>query len=248
MNINGLIGLGKIALNFVGNNLPAILSGAAVVGTIGTAVLASKAGKKADEAHSKRVNERVCSGNSEPLTNWEKVSVKAPSYIPTALCATATIACIVSAQVINAQRMAALTLTCAALKTQLSDKEKEVKKIFGEKPDKKNAKDVAKTALTIPGDGPDLFVDQLTGREFYSTFARLKQLEAEINKRIVDEGSCELERVYNALGLNTRIGEYLGFKDSEGSTSIIVQYEKIFDKEGEEHTIGVVSYTNLIHY
>ena len=81
---------------YLKRNSSTILTGIGAVGVVGTAVMTAKATTKA----SKLLKEAKTS-KGEDLTKLEKVNVALPTYLPTILLGTATITCIIGANVIN---------------------------------------------------------------------------------------------------------------------------------------------------
>lgn len=99
-------------MKWIKNNASTILSCAASVGVIGTAVLAVKAAPKAQ-----RAKEQARQKKGSDLTVPETIKAETPSYIPTALAGTATIGCIFGANILDRRQQAALTAAYAALET-----------------------------------------------------------------------------------------------------------------------------------
>ena len=93
----------KTISQFTKDNSPAILSGIAVAGVIGTAILAVRATPKAI----KRLEEKKEEGNPAILKT-EVLEATWPYFVPAALTGAATIACIIGATKIGAKRNAAL--------------------------------------------------------------------------------------------------------------------------------------------
>ena len=95
---------------FVKRNASTILSVLGVAGVIATTVTAVKATPKAMEFVKKAEKEK-----GEKLSKWEKVNVAGVAYIPTALVGTATIACILGANLVSRRQQATLMSAYALL-------------------------------------------------------------------------------------------------------------------------------------
>ena len=251
MNTSGIIKLGKTVFGMMGNNLPAILAGVAVVGTIGAVYCAIVGSRKADEKLEAREEERSESGVDENLTKWEKFTTVAPAYIPTVACVVVTIACIVGANVVNAQRMAALTLTCGALKTQLKDKEADIKRLIDPNSPAKSDIALSTDNTVIEGEG-DYFYDTISGNLFRSSIARINQIESLINQQLVENKGCQLSYVYKLIGGNiagARCGDvyYWDTSDEKLPAKITVMFETMM-VDGKPTTVGKLSYDGLQNY
>lgn len=101
--------------------LPIILSGAAVIGVVITGVLTAKAAVKAE----KKLDQL------EEPTTLDKVKAIAPIYAPSIVVGGATIACVLSANRANLKRYATLAGTCVFAESQLQAHKDKIVELFG---------------------------------------------------------------------------------------------------------------------
>lgn len=125
MDFKGLFTQGVHAVE---RNLPAILSGTAIVGVGLTAFLA---GKATLIAHKKIENEEQASGTE--LTNVEKFKMTYMDYIPAAAVGVGTVACIVGANRSAAQQIATVIAAGRNLEKQITDNRDAVTQVFGDR-------------------------------------------------------------------------------------------------------------------
>ena len=222
-----------------------ILTGLGVLGVIGTGVSAALATPKAlanleafedveynsqmrkyeDDGGFFKVSGNGCS--VEPtdfefeLPTWRKALVIAPYYIPTMLIATATATCIISSYVnsVKTQRslIAAYTVLDSAYK---SYKDKNIE-LFGEENDRQIRKSLAYGQFEdiLVFDGETLFYDEYSGRYFKSTIEAVKDAEYKINRNFALRGYCELNELYEMLGIEpTDYGHTIGWNQYMGET------------------------------
>ncbi len=186
---------------------PKVLSGLAVVGVVGTAVLAAMEGMASKEKIQKIKDEM-------PEEKKESKLAVSSYYVPrvagcfwkTIVVGGVTIACVVTSCYLSGLQLAAMAGTVSYLVSQRTVIEKEVSKIPGGKEalekakkevakmtvDKKAEEDEHKSLLPIPwrgqsiestGNGDDIFVDEWSGRVFYSSLEAVKKACDDINER-----------------------------------------------------------------
>ena len=181
---------------------PFILSGLSVIGVAATAILSAKATVKALEK-----------------TETEDDAWKC--YIPTALVAIATAACIIGNGVFNRKQQASLIAAYTVLEQSYKRYRSKTKELYGEDANKKimNAIAVDKTKDAGPilnpgllGDttldwGVDdeetkhLFYDSFTHKYFESTISRVLQAEIAVNRNLALGGWVSFNDFYDFLGL-----------------------------------------------
>lgn len=196
-------------------NSPAILSGIAIAGVIGTVVLAVKATPKACAAVVEVENE------DDPLSRKEIIKVAWKFYIPAALTGTATIGCIIGANAIGARRQAALIGAYSLVDTAFRQYKDEVIEQIGEAKERKIHDKVVEKQLdanppssqvVILGRGEVLCYDTLTGRYFKSDHESIRRAENEVNRTVITDMYASQNEFYNLLGLPTvAIGDELGW-------------------------------------
>ena len=113
-----------------------ILTGLAVVGVFGTAIMAAKDTPKALKMMEQKEEFKV-EKYGYKLTKTEKVLALIPGYLPTILMGLGTAGCILSANNINKQHQAALISAYMGLNTSYQEYQRKVKEMFGEEAEKK---------------------------------------------------------------------------------------------------------------
>lgn len=224
-------------LSYVTKHSPELLTGCAVAGTVGTAILAAAATPEALRRVAKKKREL---GTGE-ITFIDKVKATWTVYIPTAISAAVTGACIIGSHSIQSKRnaalMAAYTLSEAALR-EYKDKAlevlnpKQVEEIrSGVAQDKANTQPFEETAALKTGYGDSLFYDTISGRYFYSDIERVKQTIHNLNMRLFDEQFISQNELFDELGLPPTGGGYeLGWNANNGH--IEAEYSAIIAKDG----------------
>jgi hypothetical protein len=215
-------------------NLPTILSGVAVVGVIGTVVLAVKATPNAMVAitEEKEVSDPDLSNEDareivkENYANWnilKSARVCWRCYIPAGLAGTATIACILGANAIGLRRNAALLAAYTLADTSFREyKDKVIEHITSQKAQKIEdeivADKIAKNpprpeTVIITGGGDQLCYDTLTGRYFKSTAEKIRKAAQDLDARILqDDMYASQNEFYDLLGLDgCTAGQELGW-------------------------------------
>lgn len=172
-------------------NLPHILSGTAVVGVVTTSVVAAKAWEKI----------KVIYASEE--TAEEKVKLAIKALVPAVTSGLITIGCIVSSDVIHTQRYSTLFATYVAAKAELP-KAREMLAIEDKNSGNKMIED--KTERTVESErhsnvyANDVkiykVVDLVTGYEFHSSVALLRNAEKTVERMMFDEGGCSLDTFY----------------------------------------------------
>lgn len=177
--------------------LPTILTEAAVIGVFATGICAAKASLKAKEEVEKL---------KEPTT-FDKVKAMVPAYGPTIAVGGVTVACILSANRISVKRYAALAGTCAIAKTQLQEHKDKVLEMFGKEKaasiEQEIAKDqVAKKApnsLICASDELVTCKDLVTGMVFKSSMVRIQAAANNVNTLVLLGGAAGLRDFYDQL-------------------------------------------------
>lgn len=232
MNISVLRKAGE----FVTEHSPEILTGIAVLGVGVTIISTVKAVpmaedlkadaeiKKSDELGSKELVE---------LDMFESIKAQAKAYIPTAIAATATIACIIGSNRVNHARNAALAGAYVISERALANYKDSVSKIVGhdglkmikdaaaEKTVNENPKTEDNTAKqSSPADRQFAFgnteeywiYDSPSGRYFKASPEFIKQVENQANKLLLGSNWISMNDLYEMLGLEpTSIGDDLGW-------------------------------------
>lgn len=206
----------KDATKFMQKNSPAILTGIGITGVISAVVMAAKATPEAEELIEIAEEEKEA-----PLTKAEAVKAVWRCYIPTVAVASASVACFVGAQSINARRNVAL----ATLYTMTNDsfrnyreavvekigevKEEDVKNIVSKKELEKNPVDSNEVIVTS---GDTLCYDPWSGRYFKSSLEKIRGAVNDVNAEINRDLYVSLNDLYFMLGLPTiKMGDCVGW-------------------------------------
>lgn len=202
-----------------------VLTCAGAVSMITTTVLAVKATPKALKALNEAKEEK-----GEELTVLETVRVAGPSYIPTVLIGTSTIACIFGANILNKRQQAAMMSAYALLDNSYKEYKAKLKELYGEETHQEivnaiaveKAKEVGITAESLCTNTcltddescgePVLFYEEWSGRYFESTIEQVITAQYHINRNLVLRGYVTLNELYEFLGLKiTEYGDTLGW-------------------------------------
>lgn len=201
--------------NWFKRNSATILTIAGAVGVVATTVVAIKATPKALRAVEEAEKEK-----GEELTKTEKVIVAAPAYIPTAVIGTASIVCILSANILNKRSQAALTSAYALLDTSYREYKNKVVDLYGEEASDLVREEVAKDRYEgiehDENDGKNLFYDEFSKRYFRATNETVLRAEYEMNRILNEVGGASLNDFYDLVGLDpVDYGEFIGWSSAQ---------------------------------
>lgn len=208
---------------------PEILIGLGVAGLLGTTILAVRETPKVLKLLDKKKEEL----NVEKLSVKDTVKTVWKNYIPCAVLAVTSVACIVGASNISARRNAALAAAYAIGNKAFSDYKEEVINLLGDEKEKEIKEKVADRRLKenpvaskeviITDVNEHLCYDEITGRYFKSSQNKIKEAQNVINDRLRDEMWVSLNDLYYELGLpNVRVGDDLGWNVDDGYLDIIL--------------------------
>ena len=188
---------------FVKRNASTILSVLGVAGVIATTVTAVKATPKAMEFVKKAEEEK-----GEKLSKWERVNVAGVAYIPTALVGTATIACILGANLLSRRQQATLMSAYALLDRSYKDYKNKANELYGDGAGKQIHEGIAKDKYTgdesSGDDGKELFYDFYSGRYFESSKEHVMRAQYEVNRSLFVNYTVGLNEYYDLLGLEEK--------------------------------------------
>lgn len=221
----------KGLVGFITKNASTILTCIGTIGVIVTAIMARKDTIKAEELVNDAQEEK-----GEYLTKSEQFKAAAPAYIPTALAAVSTIACIFGSHVISKRQQAALLSAYALLSTSYRDYRQRVRAMYGEDTHDDNVSDrSAESVLDIRTEGeyyglaceleeeendglPRTFYDEYSNRHFEATIEQVLKAEYELNRCYILNGQATLNDFYENLGLKkTDYGSILGWRPLDES-------------------------------
>ena len=242
----GLVHRSKL---FVKRNSSTILTVLGGAGVVATSIMAVKATPKALTLLKQAKEEK-----GEALTELEVVQTVTPVYIPTIIVGVSTIACIVSANILNKRHQASIAGAYALVDSSFKEYKNKLKELYGEETHNEvvNAIAVEKaedmhirasylgTECELPeeaGDSePRLFYDMHSGRYFESTIEQVMSAEYHLNRNYILRGYAYLNELYEFLGIEeTDYGSVLGWApNDEGMYWIDFNHRKTVLDDGLE--------------
>ena len=215
---------------------PETLIGVGIGGFISAAVMAGKASVKANQI----IDDTECYENKD-LSLTEKVKATWKCYIPTAIVvAGSTYAILMGTNILN-KKNASLMASAGALAETLNLYSDKVKEVVGEEKADEIRKEVAKERVARKAAGPKsysnndddvLCFDNISGTYFISNMAKLKDIEHELNKRMLNENYVLLNEYYEEIGLDScYIGSVMGWHIDRGF--IDLDFDSMVTKDGK---------------
>lgn len=197
---------------------PEILTGLGIAGLLSTTVLAVRATPKA----LKKIEDVKAVEGKDKLTPIETVKATWKCYIPAAITATTSVACLIGANSVHIRRHAALATAYKISETALTEYREKVVETIGEKKEQaireKIDKDhieknpVSKNEVVITGKGSTLCYDYYSGRYFESDIEQFKKAVNVLNGMLLREDYVSLNDLYSEMGLShTGTGDVLGW-------------------------------------
>lgn len=214
---------------------PEILTGIGIAGMITTTVLAVRATPKAlilIEEEKRRINaELLVEAKINRQENCNRVAKLKPvqmirtawvCYIPATITGVLSVSCLIGASSVNIRRNAALATAYSLTESALKEYQEKVIETVGGKKEQEIRDSVAKDRLKrdpvvnkeviITGRGETLCYDTITSRYFKCDIEKLRKVENELNKRLINEMYVSLNDFYYEIGLQaTDIGDDLGW-------------------------------------
>lgn len=216
-NIGAMMESAKSALV---KHSPEILIGLGISGMLTTTVLAVKATPKA----LKIIEEKKKEKKVEKLPPVDVVKATWKCYIPAAVTATASTACLIGANSVHLRRNAALATAYKLSETALTEYREQVVQTVGEKKEQTIREAVAKEKIkkqpvkeedvVRTKHGSTKCYEPLSGRYFYSSAEAIRRAEIALNKRLLHDicGSVTLNDFYDELEIpRTEVGDSLGW-------------------------------------
>jgi hypothetical protein len=211
-----------VTRGFLHRNGSTILTVVGACGGVYAAVKAVKDTPKAMKILSEaRYSKDYYTGENE-LTKWETIKTVTPVYILPVAIGTASIACLLGANVLSRRQQASLIGAFALIDAKFKDYRESAKRVYGEDADQRINDDImvakfAKRTDLPPGDGLTLFYDSMSDRFFYSTSQAVTEAESELNRQFIQNGFVDLNEFYDLLGLpETMDGNILGWSSELG--------------------------------
>ena len=206
----------------VSKNATTILAAVAVSGVVATTVLAVRATPRALDAIF-AASVACPDGEFAANTKIEKLKVAWKFYIPTAVMATATIACIIGGNTISTRRTAALASAYTLADTAIKEYQSKVVEVIGENKELKIRDAVSQDRLDanpvtannlvhVANGGEVLFYDTVSGRYFKHDIESLRRAENTLNQRLLNSSYVSLNEMYREIGLDeTKLGDDMGW-------------------------------------
>lgn len=234
----------KIIQGAASKRAPEILTGMGIVGMVATTVMAVKATPKAmalikeekDRQNGKLLEEAGESGNEEcrhisKLKPVDMVKAGWKPYIPAVATGVVSVICLISSNSVSSRRSAALAAAYKLSETAFSEYREKVVETVGEKKEKEVRDKVAKSRVEKrPVSGSEVFLtekgdalcyDTISGRYFKSDINKIKKVENEINRELVNTMYISLNEFYYYLGLEPiKLGDDLGWNVDYGLIEI----------------------------
>ena len=227
MNTKGISNFIKTVGNKLSEHSPEILTGIGITGLLSTTVLAVKATPKALRLIDGKKEEY----DTDELTNMEVIKTCWKCYIPAAVTASVSVACLIGANSVNNKRNAVLATAYKLSESAFSEYKEKVIETIGEKKEEevrdKIAKDrieknpVNNNEVIITGKGDVLCYDVVSGRYFKSDVDKIRKAENTLNKKLMNDMYCSLNEFYDLIGLPfTQMGFDLGWNVNDSLVEI----------------------------
>ena len=206
---------------------PEILTGIGITGLLSTTILAVKATPKALQL----IDEKKEEMNTDELTNTEVVKTCWKCYIPAAVTASVSVACLIGANSVNSKRNAVLATAYKLSESAFSEYKEKVIETIGEKKEEEVRDKIAKgrieknpvknNEVIITGKGDVLCYDIVSGRYFKSDVDKIRKAENTLNKKLMNDMYCSLNEFYDLIGLPfTQMGFELGWNVNDSLVEI----------------------------
>lgn len=192
----------RTARKFFGRNGRVILTGAAVAGTVATAVMASRDTIKARDA--------MLELSQNPYTKMDAAKTVIPCYIPTIITAGATITAVVGAHTASSSKIAAYSSAYTMAQEAAHLYRSKVREVVGDQQAEQIEERVSQARVdrstddpknVIIGTGEVLCMDGFSGRYFTSTMERIRKAQNDLNYKLLNEVYASLNDLYEYLDL-----------------------------------------------
>lgn len=221
-----LTAIARQAEKFTTDHSPQILTGIAVAGTIGTAVLTGKATLKAVAMVREAEYWRDKSTQSNYLETRDKVALTWKLYVPPFIAGATTVAAIIAATQIGTRRAAAIAAAYAVSEKAFTEyKEKVVEKLGENKEravrdevaqDRVRNNPVTENQIIVSGGGKVLCYEPYTGRYFMSDMETLKKAQNDLNYMVLNNYYASMSDFYDLIGLDrTKISDDMGWNSDK---------------------------------
>lgn len=227
MNKKSISNFVKTVGDKLSEHSPEILTGIGITGLLSTTVLAVKATPKA----LRLIDEKKEEMDTDELTNTEVVKTCWKCYIPAAVTASVSVACLIGANSVNSKRNAVLATAYKLSESAFSEYKEKVIETIGEKKEEEVRDKIAKgrieqnpvknNEVIITGKGDVLCYDIVSGRYFKSDVDKIRKAENALNKKLMNDMYCSLNEFYDLIGLPfTQMGFELGWNVNDSLVEI----------------------------
>lgn len=199
---------------FIKQNKATILAVAGAVGmTVSVGLAIRNTAKYKDIIHSKE---------SVKIDNIERLKVAVPLYFPVVLLTGSSLACIVSATVLNTKRQRSMTAAYILLENGFKQYRDKVVELYGSDATQKVETEITNDKFEEKNPQleileNDLFYDEYRGEFFESTLDNVREAMYHVNRNFILRGYITLNEVYDFLNLShTEQGDVLGWSADYG--------------------------------
>jgi hypothetical protein len=209
-------------------NKSVLLTAVGVVGTVTTGILSFRAGYKASEIIDEEAQAFFAEHPDHDEVDFDfqtKMRLAWSYLIPPVGVGAFTIAAIIFANRVDAQKAAALAAAYGVSERTLQEYREKVVERLGEKKEQALRDEIAQDRLAknpvedrqviIAGSGEVLCYDNISGRYFQSSMEELRQAENKVNYELVHHNQASLSFFYDQVGLPpTRHSDEVGWNSN----------------------------------
>lgn len=237
---------------FIKRNSGTILTIVSSIGVVASIIATSRAAPKAI-----RLLDEAEKDKGKKLSKPEKIKIVAGTYLPVCLIGSATIACMVSANILSYTKQANMASAYALLDQTYKDYRRKVVQMYGEEMDHKiieaiavDRSKVVSISASYMGESIDLTLDKYSTqsilwyeehskRFFEATLNQVLSAEYHLNRNYILRGYASINELYEFLGLEpVEWGESLGWEPlDEGEFWIEFNHFKAKLEDGTEFYI-----------
>lgn len=207
---------------------PEILLGVGIGGMFTATFLAVKATPKAMALIEEEKLRRYKETDDDTINKVDIVKTCWKCYIPAAITATVSTACLIGSRSVSARRMAALTAAYQISESALTEYRDKTLEMVGEKKEKQirdkvaeehiKANPVTTKEVIVTNNGTTLCFEPLTHRYFNSDQEHIKRAENRLNKRLLHDisGYVTLNEFFDEIDLpRADVGDDIGWNTDE---------------------------------
>lgn len=210
---------------------PEILMGLGIAGFVSAVVMGIAATPKAMQLIKEEEDRQNIDAQFEddviPISKKDCIRVVWRCYVPTVVTAAMSTACLIGSSRVNYKRNAALAAAYSLSESAFKDYQAKVLETVGPTKEREVRDELAKDTVEKhhftgseairTGNGETLFIDSISGQEFYSSIDKVRAAEGVLNKDIISNDYVSLNELYYQLGIRqTEMAEELGWHLSNG--------------------------------